>query len=455
MRKAIEYYNALLARDPAATREMAERIEAEKERRNLRFGGELIRTALRPHLVTSAQVREMRRTCRVLFACFAKVEKLALENPEVLTRLGFEGEERELVWVDHGYPGSAIFSRLDCFYDRSSFRFVELNVDSPGGAAYLDELHQIYLNEPLVMRFETRFKLQACTSRDRILAALLTCFRQWGGTGTPTIAIVDWKGVSTEPEFEILRQHFEAAGYPALVCDPREMVLRRDRLTARGRRIDILYKRVVVSELLARRQDSAAMIEGAKRNAVCMVNPFRGKLLNVKALFDILTHERYRPVFTRREHQVLRRHIPWTRRVEEAKTYYRGSKIDLPVFIRRNRENLILKPNDEYGGKGLYVGWECTDSQWDEAVGKALADCYVVQEKVNVPEAEYPVWENGELKMASFRYDTNPYFFAGEMGGCLCRLSTSALLNVTAGGGLVPTFEVRAAVRARRRRARS
>ena len=40
--------------------------------------------------------------------------------------------------------------------------------------------------------------------------------------------------------------------------------------------------------------------------------------------------------------------------------------------------------------------------------------------------------------------DTNPYVFYGEyMEGCLTRLSTQALLNVTAGGGsTVPTMLV-------------
>jgi hypothetical protein len=40
--------------------------------------------------------------------------------------------------------------------------------------------------------------------------------------------------------------------------------------------------------------------------------------------------------------------------------------------------------------------------------------------------------------------DSNPFVFNGDyMDGCLTRLSTAALLNVTAGGGsTVPTFVV-------------
>lgn len=451
MRRAIERYHELLQRDESATREMAERIDSELRKRDLRFGKETVRTSLRPHFMSLEQMRSLARACSVLLGCFAKIEKLALQDEGVLSRLGFEGEERELVRVEHGYAGSAIFSRLDCFFARHGFRFVEFNVDSPGGAAYLDELQQILLAEPLVKEFGRSYRLRAHNSRQRILSALLACYHQWGGDDKPCIAIVDWHGVSTASEFPILREYFEAHGCRSVICDPRELELRGDRLFAHGSAVDILYKRVVVSELLSKRREVDVLVAAARRNVVCMVNPFRGKLLNVKALFDILTHERFRPLFSPRERLIIRKHIPWTRRVEETKTYYRGSKIDLPAFIRKNRHVLVLKPNDDYGGKGIALGWECSESEWEAALLRALTGCYVVQARVAIDRETFPIWDGG-LRFEQLGYDTDPYFFGGAIAGCLARLSTSSLLNVTAGGAFVPTFEISNAPRRRRRR---
>lgn len=452
IRQAIEHYQRLLERSHEATREMAESIEAELQRKQIRFGRELVKISLRPHFVSLEEARRMRRACGTLFECFLKVEQMALQDQAVMNRLGFAGEERDLVRIEHGYPGSAMFSRLDCFAAEHSFKFVEFNVDSPAGGAYLDELQRIFFAQPIFQEFQRKFSIQPMNGRDLILETLLACYAKWGGTSSPHIAIVDWEGVATTSEFQILKEHFESRGCRTTICDPRALELAGGRLLISGQPIDILYKRVVVTELLARRSEVGALVEAARSNAVCIVNPFRGKIVNVKALFDILTHERYRRVYSERERQVIRDHIPWTRRVTEEKTYYRGSKIDLPTFIRKNRHSLVLKPNDDYGGKGVVMGWESDEAAWERALEQALAGCYVVQEKVPVPESSFPIWVDGGLQLAPFRYDTDPYLFGGRTAGFLARLSTSALLNVTAGGAFVPAFEIR---RARTGRARN
>ncbi len=42
-------------------------------------------------------------------------------------------------------------------------------------------------------------------------------------------------------------------------------------------------------------------------------------------------------------------------------------KDDRPAAVHRasNREQLVLKPNDEYGGKGIVLGWEVDDAEWE------------------------------------------------------------------------------------------
>jgi hypothetical protein len=75
-------------------------------------------------------------------------------------------------------------------------------------------------------------------------------------------------------------------------------------------------------------------------------------------------------------------------------------------------------------------------------VTAALAEPFVVQERVNLPREPFPSVEDGRLRVFDRMLDTAPYVVGGEvMSGCLTRVSTEALLNVTAGGGsTVPTF---------------
>ena len=107
-----------------------------------------------------------------------------------------------------------------------------------------------------------------------------------------------------------------------------------------------------------------------------------------------------------------------------------------------NKDRLVLKPNDDYGGKGIVLGWTVTQAAWESAVHNALAEPFVVQEKIRLPKEPFPTFDGGVLHVADRMLDTNPYVaFGTTVQGCLTRISTDELVNVTAGGGsTVPTF---------------
>ena len=104
----------------------------------------------------------------------------------------------------------------------------------------------------------------------------------------------------------------------------------------------------------------------------------------------------------------------------------------------------MLKPNDDYGGRGIVLGWQVTETEWAAAVQKAKELPYVVQERILLPTEPYPSMVDGRLQITDRMLDTAPYVFYGSfVDGCLTRLATQDLLNVTAGGGsTVPTFVV-------------
>jgi uncharacterized circularly permuted ATP-grasp superfamily protein len=118
--------------------------------------------------------------------------------------------------------------------------------------------------------------------------------------------------------------------------------------------------------------------------------------------------------------------------------------VELVPFIQRNRGRLVLKPNDEYGGKGIVLGWEVNDAQWERALATALDEPYIVQEKIALPSEPYPSLVDGGVRLIDRMLDTAPFVSYGRyIESCMTRLSTAALLNVTAGGGsTVPVFVV-------------
>jgi uncharacterized circularly permuted ATP-grasp superfamily protein len=177
-----------------------------------------------------------------------------------------------------------------------------------------------------------------------------------------------------------------------------------------------------------------------------MANSFRCKLAHKKAFFAVLTDPSHATLFSAEERAIIRAHVPWTRVVDDVETDKDDWRGDLLELTRAWREHLVLKPNDEYGGKGVHLGWEKTESEWETAIEAALADPYgtwVVQERIPVRREIFPQFDaTGRISMNDMLVDFAPYLFRGRMGGYLTRLSATGLANVTSGGGQVPAFVV-------------
>jgi uncharacterized circularly permuted ATP-grasp superfamily protein len=88
------------------------------------------------------------------------------------------------------------------------------------------------------------------------------------------------------------------------------------------------------------------------------VNSFRCRLSEDKAFFAILTDESFASLMTAEESQLVRRIVPWTRRVAERKTRRGGSEIDLVPYVIDRQAELVLKPAHGYGGRSVLVGDE-------------------------------------------------------------------------------------------------
>jgi hypothetical protein len=240
--------------------------------------------------------------------------------------------------------------------------------------------------------------------------------------------------------------YFKAMGIETRIVDPRDCEYRDGKLTVGDYHITLIYKRVLISELIERGGLEHPVVQAVRDRAVCMVNSFRCKILFKKASLAVLSDERNVAMFTSRQQQAISQHIPWTRVVEDRITTFGSNQIDLIPFTLANKNELVLKPNDDYGGKGITLGWTVEQPVWEAAVKVALETPYVVQQKVPLPYEPFPSFEDGTLRILDRLLDTNPFVaFGTYMHGCLTRISTEALVNVTAGGGsTVPTFLIEA-----------
>ncbi|HEU5220091.1 MAG TPA: hypothetical protein VFU23_15635 [Gemmatimonadales bacterium] len=415
-------------------------------RRGLTFGERPLCTVLRPRFLTEEQYDLLRSRIAVLLRAFDKALTAALAQPKLLDRFGLADWERTLALEDPRIPASPV-SRLDAFFDPADgrLRFTEYNAETPAGSAYNDALTGLFWAIPAARPFLTRYALRALPATPHVLHALLSAYARWSGRReAPVVGILDWKDVPTYSEFVLYERLFDTLGIRCVIADVRDCELVNGRLVAAGTPIDLIYKRVLIHELIADGGLDHPIVRAVRTGAVCMVNPFRCKVLHKKASLAVLSDERNAKLFDRAERRIIAEHIPWTRVVEERKTVFHGETIDLLPWMEANRERLVLKPNDDYGGAGIVLGWEVDGPAWTAAIRAALAAPFIVQERIGLPSELFPSYADGQLQFAGRIVDTAPFIFGGAYAdGCLTRVSTATLVNVTAGGGsTVPTFVV-------------
>jgi hypothetical protein len=448
---AIQTYLDLLTDDLAAASQ--ERLDEQQRRRGLGFGDRPLCTVLRPRFLTVDQYRFLRQRVRLLMQAFNVLHDRAVADAGFRRQFGLTPEEDELFRLDPGFACPMPTSRLDAFFlpggaggrGEGVLRFTEFNAETPAAPAYTDELADVFLTLPAMGPFLRKYRAVLQPARPGVYRALIESFAEWRGVRElPRVAILDWKEVPTFPEFVLFRDYFRKQGLECVIADPREVEYRDGKLHAGDFHVTLIYKRVLISELIERGGMNHDVIRAVRDGAVCMVNPFRCKALYKKASFAALSDEANATLFPRDQQDAILAHIPWTRVVEERQTVFDAEAIDLVPFVLNNKDRLVLKPNDDYGGKGIVLGWTVDKARWAEAVKTALSTPYIVQDRVALPEEPFPALVDGKVHVGNRMLDTAPYVVQGEyVDGCLTRIATDPLLNVSAGGGsTVPTFVI-------------
>jgi hypothetical protein len=449
-----EYWHELLRPLVKKSPKLAKKFLADVRAAKLTFGRRVHCPFLRPYFLSPADEQRVRLVSETIAAVAERVTAAALNNNSLFAQFHLRPEEERLARLPAGPGPASTASRLDAFLLPESLKFTEYNGESPAGAGYSETLSDIFRKLPVMGEFAKRYEVHSYPLSAKLLDALMTTYVEWGGTAKrPQMAIVDWKEVPTWSEFEILQERFETMGVPVVLADPRELEFDGKQLAAKGKKIDFVYRRVLINDIVARPDECAALVKAYEARTVCVANNFRCKIPHVKAFFAVLTDAKNAALFSAEEREVIRRHVPWTRVVQDVKSDYNGKPIELLKYIRKRRNDLVLKPSDEYGGMGVTLGWETDAKHWERAMEQALPGgekakvhgCWIVQERIPVSRDVFPhIGAGNKVGFRKMLVDFAPYLFRGKLAGFLTRLSATGLANVTSGGGQIPSFRVEA-----------
>ena len=438
---AAQHFNEAVRRDVPAARAQWQGLLESFAGRGITFGGAPMPTFLRPQFVDRDTWTTLTTGATQLIRLSKRVARTAFDGrlETLLDFLGAPEPQRRLLRLEPPGPDVAL-SRVDGFLEKDRVRFIEINSDAPAGFGYADRMTEVFARLPLVRGMATTDPLLVVGSIEALVANL----RSHARAAEPRVAIVDLKTVRTRPDQEILREEFARRGLDTVLADPRELEIANGRLVAFGLPIDVVYRRTVISEVLAIEKEAPAFFEAYSKGLAVFVNSFRCYLSEDKAFFAILTDERFASLLSEGERAFVATYVPWTRKVEDRKTEWKGRSIELLPWVEKQRERLVLKPTHGYGGVNVVVGNSVDERRWSEAIQPAQGNGgWIVQERVEVPEEEFPIFgADGSLAFESLKVNTNPFYVGGAEVGAVTRISRDPVINVSAGGGSVPTFVV-------------
>ena len=226
---AITHYHSLL--DEAGARDTFTQLDAAIRARGMLVGkppDRLICSVLRPRLLTEAQLATVEQAATLVGRAIRKVGAATLEQPALLKPYALTPQEQALLAIDPGYPGVSALGRLDGFLaeDGSACWFVESNLESPAGIGYDEAMVEVFDQLEIMREFRKTYRAVALPHRQGLQQLLLDTYRAWGGSGTPTIAIVDFKGAVTMSEFVALARSLRGRRHPDRDRRPRRAGVR-------------------------------------------------------------------------------------------------------------------------------------------------------------------------------------------------------------------------------------
>ena len=405
------------------------------------YGERTIPFVIMPHFISPGQLRLLSRAVASISPVLDRFCDAYPDDPQLREELALPAHEDALMRIDPGFPQPIRVSRLDAFLHDYDVKFLEFNTDSPAGMAWTDMLFEALREKVELPRVTEVFTTGYTPVLPEVVDTLLDAYHGARANHPdlperPRLAVVDVAGTPTVAEFRRVCRFAEQTGIETVIARLDELDYDGSHLVVHGAPAHLVYRRALIETLT---EESPLAIAARERRAV-VVNPFRANVAANKKILALLQDERFAHLVTAAEVETIRKTVPWTRILRRGKTTYGDWRFDLLRFVCDNRERLVLKPATDYGGRGVMLGIETDQDAWEAAIEEhAERSDFIVQEYVPIPEEMFPTIDDGRVQMRLKRFNINPYCIGGRYVGMMTRISDQAVINVAAGGGILPS----------------
>ncbi|MDP2604949.1 MAG: circularly permuted type 2 ATP-grasp protein [Deltaproteobacteria bacterium] len=422
---------------PDAVREAVAAVRDDLPRRHALFGTDPIPFSLTPRLWTRAAWRAEASRCATLAEILEKAAHIVLRTEPLLRLYRFPEEFLQILATDPGYHRIAPILRLDGHYVNNVFRILEVNADGSAGMNDTNALGEAVRGTELYAAFCRSFTLEPCEMVMRLAQMIMTFHAGAPARTGPRVAILDVLGMKTASEFEAVRERLEILGAEVEIVHPEDLDYNRG-LIVRGRKIDIVYRRLVTSDAIRIWDRLTPLLKAYRRGQISMVGSFRSEILHSKAILTVMHRAEIQRRLTAVERRWVAIHFPKAYVVDQ----------DAAKHVLSAQGKWVLKPFGGYGSVNVTIGRLVTASVWRQALSRALAEgSYVLQEFV--PASREPVVRVQGNRVSIRRDYTSVgiFLYRGKTAGAYIRSGPSHPLSISYGAVTRPGFIVAPAPR--------
>ncbi|UCH95168.1 MAG: hypothetical protein JSV88_33670 [Candidatus Aminicenantes bacterium] len=303
-----------------------------------------------------------------------------------------EGDSTLMLYgVNHGHMRHLLGRGDFIFSPSAGFKCLEFNIQGNLGGWELDELEPLYINTPVISEFLEAYHLQLRKNKffSILMDHLSASAREYFGDnihGKVNAAIVFreyLKGLSKSQDSflkELVNYLHQVKNKDVIgevvFCGLNQLQVPENKVMLEDKPIHMMIQRFTGHVPLE-------LMKVVKDGNLIIFNGQVSLLLTNKLNLALLSQHQDSDVFSPEEKEIIREHIPWTRKIIPGETTYGREKVNLENFILSNREQLVMKPGEGYGGHDVIVGFNTPAAQWKQQLEQVLSEKnWVVQEYV-------------------------------------------------------------------------
>ncbi len=400
------------------------------------YHGEYVRTTYMPKIFRRSDFERLSSDIGILYGIFEKIFERFFSDETYRSLFGFGERELQLVMGSRHREFMLPMARVDIFYNEETgdYKFCEFNTD---GTSAMNEDRALHLGQggsSAYSDFTGKYNAHSLELFDSWVRSVKDMYSRIRGTDEPfRLAIVDYLEGGLVHEFYEFARHFEAAGIETEICDVRELTYDGQVLYGKsGKKVDAIYRRAVTSDVLARFEESQAMIRAAQEDKVVLFGDFHTQLVHNKSIFRVMQSPETFAFLTEEEIEYVKKHVPETRAfVDEDRD-----------MVTRSRTSWILKPIDSYASRGVYAGVEYDDEKWAEIVKEIPTTGYLLQEFYMPYVTQNYGLLKGEYGKRDYYNLTGIYTYNGVPTGFYSRVSATPIISTQYSELTVPTLLV-------------